>query len=410
MSRSSARPLLVVQPSVDYATHVQRHFPDAVLLATPERAVLLGHMSQVVAAPLEDFEATWQIAGKQHCGGIVCYVCDHLPLTAFLASRLGLPFHTEAAVCNTRDKSRAAVLWQAAGVPTPATRHIHDDKDLQGFMATSSPPWVLKPVDGTGSEWVLRADTPPQLVDAYQDLCHGLAADRDIPPEQVTCLAQQFIQGREFGADLHLLPDGGMEILRLTEKCLRPSVRTAGMVDAYYVAQVDTAPRNLIYDACLRGAAALGLGPGIAMADFILADGRPYLLEMAARPGGDCLPELCRTALGYDPVSTAARVALGRLPERGTGDARALAALHLMSERSGMVRSIDYRRLLAHPRVVGLIETYHGPGEELRCDTGSYDDRIVAACLVEYHDPEELSALSITLSALIDIELEPFTL
>ena len=406
MTNGDDYPLLVVQPSVDYATRLRLRFPDAVLLATPDRADRLGGMPQVIPAPLDDPEAALRIVGNRRYGGIVCYVCDYLPLTAFLAARLGLPFHSEDAIRRTRDKSRTAAVWQAAGVPTPATRLIRSEADLEAFAGTCPGPWILKPVDGTGSEWVLRVDHRRRLSHFYRLLCQGLAEERCVAPDKVTCLAQQFVQGREFGADLYLRPDGGMDVLRLTEKCLQPAAYSAGIVDAYYVACVDESTRRLIQETCHRGMLALGLGPGIVMADLIMTQEGPCLLEMAGRPGGDCLPDLCLYALGYDPICAAARVALGHPPEYGPRDTRALAALHLMSERNGTVRAVDYRRLLAHPRVVRLIEVYHGPGEELRVRSGAYDDRIVASCLVECDDPEELPALCDTLSSLIDLELD----
>jgi hypothetical protein len=51
------------------------------------------------------------------------------------------------------------------------------------------------------------------------------------------------------------------------------------------------------------------------------------------------------------------------------------------------------------------VEPYHLPGEILRCWAGSYDDRILAACLVRCTDPELLPSLVEELTGLIDLEL-----
>jgi len=163
----------------------------------------------------------------------------------------------------------------------------------------------------------------------------------------------------------------------------------------------------LLEETFLRGAQALGIRRGMAMVDVILANGKPYLLEMALRPGGDCLPELCRQAIGYDPVYTACQVALGdRPPPPSTAPPKPLAALHLMTGRSGVVRSIDCGKLATHPQFDRLIEIYHQPGEEVRCWEGSYDDRILAACLARYQNPTELPGLCDEFEALIQLELE----
>lgn len=53
------------------------------------------------------------------------------------------------------------------------------------------------------------------------------------------------------------------------------------------------------------------------------------------------------------------------------------------------------------------VEPYHLPGEELRCWEGSYDDRILAACLVRCEGEAQLPALIDELRGLISVELDP---
>ena len=404
--------LLVVQPSADYAGRVRAGFPDAVFLATPERAVELHEHPAVVAADLANPAAAlsavrdWTRQVGQHPEGIVSFLCEHLPLTAGLARDLDLPFHSPEAVRRTRRKDLAAQAWQAAGVPTPPTRLVRGVAELMAFAREAPSPWILKPPDGTGSQWVLKAEKPEELLDAHRRITAGLADQADTDSGCAVCLAQSFVAGREFGADIYL-EHGRLEVLRLTEKCLLREPGQAGLVGAYFVPRLEPPTRALLADAFLRGARALGLESGIAMGDVVLSGDTPQLLEMAVRPGGDCLPDLCRQVLGYDPIHTACRAALGGRPAVvPVADPEPVAAMHLMTRRGGAIRRIDFPRLLAHPRVVRLIEVYHLPGEELRCWEGSYDDRILAAVLVRYGDPAELPELSAALADLVDLELE----
>ena len=50
------------------------------------------------------------------------------------------------------------------------------------------------------------------------------------------------------------------------------------------------------------------------------------------------------------------------------------------------------------------------PGDELRCWEGSYDDRILAACLVRFDGEEQLPSLIEELRDLIVLELEETSL
>ncbi|MDA0748105.1 MAG: ATP-grasp domain-containing protein [bacterium] len=400
-------PLLVVQPSDDYASRVRTHFPNAILLATPERAALLENHPHVIAADLgclQDVDqAVRQYAQEQDIafGGIVCFVCDYLVLTAKLARRLGLAFHAPQTVECTRYKDRMMSAWRAADVPTPPTHRIHRLEDLLAFTeAWQQPPWVLKPTDRSGSEWVLRVDRAKDLPEAHRKLTQGLAE----PGKELTYIAQAFISGREFSADLFV--DGNhLDILRLTEKYILPSQNVTGLVGAYYPSSPNAKVLEILRNTFCNGAQALGITRGIVMVDAILHKDTLYLLEMALRPGGDCLPDLCIHTTGYDPVHTACRVALGLSPEPvDLSQPNSVAALHLMTEQSGAVHTINFTRLQAHPQVLQF-EPYRSPGDHIRCWEGSYDDRILASCLVRYNNTAELPDLIDTLSSQIDLEL-----
>lgn len=405
--------LVVVQPSVDYADRVRRAGFEAVLVATPERALDLPEHSRVVAAELQDPDAVLaalqRYADQHHVvyGGIVCFVCEYLPLTARLARGLGLPYHSEEAIRTSRSKGSTAAAWKGAKVPTPASREVARLEDLLDFAARHPGPWILKPVDRSGSEWVLRVDRAGDLAEADLRLTRGLTEPGAPPDQRVPYLVQTQARGREFGADL-FLEDGALRILRLTEKYLLDEPGLAGLVGAYYPARLAAPELARLESVFLQAALALEMARGIAMVDVILTEEGPCLLEMALRPGGDCLPDLCRRALGYDPVAAACRVALGRDPgPAATSAPEPLAALHLLADRSGTIRRLDFDRLLAHPAVVELLEIYHGTGEPLRCWPGSYDERIIASCLVRCADPRELPGLCRDLPGLIDLEMEP---
>lgn len=395
--------LIVLQPSADYAARVRRHCPSALFLATPERAVLLADHPRVVAADLEDPQAARQAldryAGEQKLRyrGLTCFVCDYLPLAGELAPLLGVPFHTAAAIGLSRDKGRAALAWMSAGVCTPPTRLVRGEEELREFAIRHPGPWILKPTDRSGSEWVLKIDDAHQLPAAHRRLHQGL--------EGAPYLAQCFVAGREFSADIYL-EQGQARLLRLTEKYLLSQEGLAGLVGAYFPARVPAALQAKLLDIYRRGALALGVERGIVMVDSILAGDTPYLLEMALRPGGDCLPDLCLHATGYDPIRAACQVALGQAPDFPDLDSPApLAALHLMTTQSGLIRAIDFGALQAHPAVV-LVEPYHLPGDEVRCWEGSYDDRILAACVVRCQGEEQLPSLIEELRDLIALELD----
>lgn len=410
MPKHQPAPLLVVQASVDYARRVSAHCRDVVFLATPERAQeLLSAGFRALAADLSEARSALAIAAnyglsqRLYYAGIICFVCEHLPLTALLAAGLGLPFASVKSTRAMRDKAQSTHLWQRAGLAVPTSQLVASQRDLDEFSAAHPAPWILKPIDGTGSEWVLKIDEHAQLPAAHQRIQSGLLAaqPRDVAPNY---LAQQYLRGREFGVDFFI--DGRrLRVLRLCEKYLVEAPGQAGQVGAYYFPRLSQRLRRLIQETLLRAAQALDLGRGLAMADLVLVGDTVYLLEMAPRPGGDCLPDLCRAALAYDPIATACDVARGIAPRaHWPRPHQLLCALHLMSPRDGRIERLDFSPLLAHPSLFKLIEAYCEPGESLRSWDGSYEDRIVASCLAHYDNPSDLPHLWSELSALVHIE------
>lgn len=408
--------LLVVQPSADYAFRVRRHAPDAVFLATPDRAPeLAGH--PVIVADLDDGQGaaaavgTWcsARAGRRRgpgVDGITCFVCERLEVTAEVARHLGLPFHSPATVCRSRHKDESLLAWRTAGVPLPASRFIGGLPDLLDFSGAVRPPWILKPTDRSGSEWVLRVDGQDDLLGAHLRIREGLAASAEPhragdPPRY---LAQELVQGRELSADLFIDAARLVRALRWTEKYLVHEPGLAGLVGAYFAAQLTGAEEDALRRTCERAAVALGVERGLVMVDGILRDGAFHLLEMGLRPGGDCLPDLCQRSTGYDPVRAACQVALGRDPDGPERAPERIAALHLMARVGGTITRLDLTDLEAHPAVVH-VDPYRGVGDSLRVWAGSYDDRIVASCLARFDAVDELPDLIGELSARIRLDV-----
>lgn len=398
--------LLVVQPSDDYARRILKTTPNAVFVANNQRAKELKHHPRVIAVDLNNPTETHQtVAAWSHkhnikFAGITTFICEAMRETAALAQALHLPFHADTLVRRTRDKHKSNIAWQREQVPTPITQKVKDLNDLLDFTAQTDGPYILKPSEGSGSAWVLRVENADGLSDAHTRITTGI--------KQSSYLIQQCVLGREFSADL-FVERGNVHILRLTEKYLLPIQGRAGLVGAYYPANVTQTMHETMRTTFLRGVMALGVKSGIVMADGIWMRGKLYLLEMALRPGGDCLPDLCILATGYNPIHTACEVALGKPPQLpNINHPKPVAALHLMTHQSGPIQNINFDRLKKHP-VVLQVEPYHLKGDTLRSWEGSYDDSILASCIVHCANPNDLPVLVEMLTKRIDIQIKLVT-
>jgi biotin carboxylase len=332
--------------------------------------------------------------------GITCYDCDSLMLAAQLGQELGLPYPSAAAVAACRSKFICKDLWHAAGVPCPAAAEITTLEQAAAFLDRTGAPAVLKPVDGCGSELVFLCRTAKDLREAHARIQARHAAaipaaspiPRLVPPatpppapagddEQVTRLPrvfviEEYIEGPEYSADF-LLDENGCRIIRVASKIMAPA--PLGTTLAYQVPADPPAPLTFLdlEHAFESAARSLGLERTPCMIDFIVRAGEPVLLEIAPRPGGDCLPPLIRASSGLDMLGLAIDFAARRepiIPPRSLW--RSLVGLRLLAPRGGIVTRFDDSALRADPRVVECHLTRQ-PGHCVTLPPCDYDSRVL---------------------------------
>ena len=139
----------------DFVRAAARLGVDVVVGSEEAQALAAGMGDRAVVVPLDDPEvAADAIVALDRRAAIdaVVAVDDRGVLAAATAGeRLGFPHNPPAAVAATRDKASMRTALARAEVPQP--RFVVDSD-----RPTSRYPWVMKPVDRSGSQGVIRVD------------------------------------------------------------------------------------------------------------------------------------------------------------------------------------------------------------------------------------------------------------
>ena len=396
--RSSDRRILVVGTTSDYVDLIREHHPGRALFLTDRRERARAREADPgpaaeVLCDLANAPAAHQALRERLAGGgvtlagITCFDCESLPLAADLASAFGLDYASPGAVAACRSKFTCKQRWQRAGVPCPDAGLVRSEEEALIFWNRAGGDVVLKPLTGCGSALTFRCRTEKDCREACRALRAGLASPPDsrlyatadasaADPRRVFAI-EEFVAGPEFSCDF-TCEDGRVEILRLASKV--PAAEASfGTTLAYLLparlpgGMDDDAFRRQLGDA----ARAVGLRRSIAMVDFIVKNGRALMIEIAPRPGGDCLPPLFRHSSGMDMLGLTLDFAEGRdLSLVPPSEWTRLVGLRLLAKRAGVIRTIDAGPLARDARVRD-VHLKVERGHRVTLPPDDYDSRVL---------------------------------
>jgi len=426
----SNRRVLVVGTTSDYIDILCRRLPGRALFLTdprerakaaepsPDEATeLLCDLTRPrdVSAALREHLRRWGLTP----GGIACFDDESMALAASLAGELALPYVSPETVAACRSKFLCKQLWRQAGLPCPRVDLVRSAAGAVRFFRRLGRPVVLKPLTGSGSELTFLCHTPEDCAAAFGVVKSGLGdrrglrmyapqgRDRDRTDPRRVFTVEEFVEGSEFSCDF-LLDGDRLQVIRIARKVIALD-QSFGTTLAYLVpADLPPGLEPRRFREQLREAArALGVTRSLCMLDFLVRGDEAVMIEMAPRPGGDCLPPLILQSGGFDILKAAVDFAQRRPvaippPRRW----RHLVGLRLVATRAGVVSEIDAGALREDRRVLECC-LKRGPGHRIDLPPRDYDSRLLGHVIFRPTRPRDLEAECVELAARLKVEMEP---
>jgi biotin carboxylase len=262
--------------------------------------------------------------------GVICVASDVPQTVAGVAEAYGLPGPTPETALLATDKLAMKERFARDGVPVPWFAPVGSAAELAGLDG----PLIVKPVDSRGARGVIR------LTGAVDREWAFAAARAESPTGRV--MAERFLDGPQVSSE-SLVIDGVAHTVGLADRNYEHLERFA----PYVIEDGGELPTRhdgeAIAAVVQQAAASLGVRDGVVKGDIVIHDGRPHVIELAARLSGGylCTHEI-PLSTGVDFVGCAIRTALGELP----------AAAELVPRGA---RGVAQRWLFPPPgRVVGI--------------------------------------------------------
>ncbi|MDD2390352.1 MAG: ATP-grasp domain-containing protein [Desulfobacterales bacterium] len=352
--------------------------------------------------------------------GIACFDCESLLLAGFLAVNMGLPFPELQAIALARDKFKARTIWKQAGIFSPlAALSSLLDETLTFFRTTGAQDVVLKPISASGSELVFHCTTESEVKTDVNIMIESLAErqanrlfksvcieDSDLPVSDPckTWIVEQFVSGPEFSCDF-ILEDNRIYLIRTTEKVMAPN-QTFGSVLAYIVppSYPEGFSPDQLPDVLKTAATSLGFTRGYFMADLIIHNDRPVIIEMTPRPGGDSIPDLIEAATGFDIIGAYLDLVCAKLklPVRVPRPDKTVASINLYAESDGLIAHLDANRIHSLPWVKS-VHLKKEAGDIITFPPQDYDNRLIGYCIISLPEDEDMNCIAKTLMSHVNI-------
>jgi biotin carboxylase len=211
-------------------------------------------------------------------------------------------------------------------VPQPDWRLSSGDTGAVGF------PCVLKPLTRSGSQGVIRADTPQEA----QAAAERIRSILDDP--QAELLVESFVPGEEVAVEA-LLTDGQLELLAVFDK---PDPLDGPYFEETIYVTPSRKPAAVLREveaAAAKAAAALGLTDGPVHAEM-RTGAEVKVLELAARSIGGLCSRSLRFGLGVSLEEVILRHALGLPPGHLRREDLASGVMMLPIPRAGILKEV----------------------------------------------------------------------
>ena len=357
--------VLLLIPTRTYRTHdfitAARRLGIAVVVGSPHRPALAhlmdgGHLRVDFQAIDESVARIVDFASRLPLAGVVAVDDSGTRLASAAAERLSLPHNPLPAVIAASSKLLTRNALARAGLPTPGYESFPIDIDPLTVASTIRYPCVVKPLDLSGSQGVIRANDAEDFPHVFSRVA-AIASSCGRAGKETSLLVEDFVPGREVALE-GLLRNGRLEVLAIFDK---PNPLDGPFFEeTIYVTPSRLPPleQAAIIQSVALATQALGLREGPVHAELRVNDRGVFLLEVAPRSIGGLCSRTLRFGAGLSLEELILRHATGLAMPEHAREPQAAGVMMLPIAQAGRLREVRGQKEAARvPGIDGLVLT-----------------------------------------------------
>ena len=263
---------------------------------------------EYVNVSIIDKEAVLKVAQEKQIDGIMSFGVDPGVVSAsYVQEKMGLPsFGPYESVCILQNKDRFRAFLAEHGFNGPKAKGYESVIDALADKDTLDYPVIVKPTDSAGSKGVSRVDKPEQLEAAV-----SYAFDKSLSGH---IIIEEFIEKQGCSSDTDSFSvEGKLKFVSFNAqyfdaKAVNPYTPAAYTWPSTFTKEQE----DYLTSEIQRLITLLGMKTNIYNIETrIGTNGKPYIMELTPRGGGNRLCEMLHYATGVDMITAMTRYIVG---------------------------------------------------------------------------------------------------
>lgn len=364
------------------------------VITSGNNPALMGHAfaDEYIPADYSDKDAILQIVKEHNIDRIVAPANDFGVITAaYVAEQMGWPGHDtyeNAVLLHQKDLFKNYI--QNLGIRTPFSVAFADREEAVEFAKTAEYPIIVKATDLTGGKGILRADNFEEAIFAIDNAFNRSRIKHIVIEPYIVGVQQSLIT---FVKDRRVL----CSISNNVYCPINPYLIQSETLPAVGIEEIEEELHGMIAKICDE----LNLVDGMLTLQYIVKDGKPYIIELMRRVLGNQYLTVAKAVTGFPWEEALIRAETGMDLENlqwGEPIAKCVGHHGIMATRNGIVNgyTIDPE---VEKHIFKKIEILK-PGEAIN----DFMNERVAYIYYKYDDQQEIVDTVSRMNDLIHIE------
>lgn len=266
------------------------------------------YSDEYVNVSIIDKEAVLRVAQEKQIDGIMSFGVDPGVVSAsYVQEMMGLPsFGPYESVCILQNKDRFRAFLSEHGFNVPKAKGYSNHNDALADRDSFDYPIIVKPTDSAGSKGVTRVDDKNQLKAALK-----YALDKSLFGHVII---EDFIEKQGCSSDTDSFSiNGELKFVSYNAQHFDSSAINPYVPAAYsWPSTFTEEQKEYLTNEIQRLISLLGMRTCVYNIETCIgSNGKPYIMELTPRGGGNRLCEMLRYATGVDMITAITRYIVG---------------------------------------------------------------------------------------------------